>query len=468
MTKRRVAAHVLFVVTLIGVAAYMVSLNVIAPIVSDDLHFSLGMDRRGLHDLSDVVRSSVDLYHRYGARLGTMVYFFISFFGRWLFIVLNPLMFAALGYLVFVVALGRRVDRGSMADVTLLLFIYLVMGAAGPGIIEVTLWATGATQYMWGMAWILAFLVPYRLLLEGRIVLRDTAETRVLMFAAGVAMGMVSETIVPGTIGLLLLLWLVFARRGTRPPAWFYAGIAGIVAGFAVFLAAPGNYQRIATSARYSLNMTLMERLFDTTPDLFRKFVVYSGERLVMIVEGLVGVGLALLAIGSVRSRTNRFSLLAGRRVLLGVVFLAAATGMIFSLFVSPIHMSSRVYFGAGTMIVLFLVIWVRTLFYDRYPVLGKYVVAIVCFLCFMEMAAIAKDYVGLREQVSERMRLVEQAKLDGRTTVRLPIYRLRDGSHIWVPEITEDPNYHWNREFAFYYGLDEVIGFHAGESPDP
>jgi hypothetical protein len=467
-SSRRWVAHALLVVTAVGIGAYMATLSAIAPIVSDDLHYCFGMDRGGLHDLSDVLRSAVDLYNRYGLRLGTALYFLVFLFGRWLFIVLNPLAFLALGYVVFVIALGRRLDRGSIRDVSMLLFIYLLIGGAGPGITEVSFWATGATQYMWGAGIALGFLVPFRFVLEGRIVIRDTRENAVLMYVIGGLVGLVQETIVPSVIGLLAILWLVCARRGTRLPAWFYTGMAGVVAGFLVFMVAPGNYRRAANAGEHLWNLTLVERLVDVAPYLFKKFVVYSGRMLVTILEVLVAIGLVALAIVPGRSIADRLRIFASRPMVLGGVFLTTAAVTIFSLFVSPIRMSSRVYFGAGLMIVLFLVIWVWLLFYERFPVLGKYVVGTICFLCFMEMAAIANEYVDIHRQLRQRLQIVEQAKRNGEFTVRLPIYQRHRKRRIWVPDITEDPTHNRNRNFAFYYGLDEVVGYNAETSRHP
>jgi hypothetical protein len=343
-----------------------------------------------------------------------------------------------------------------------------LIGGAGPGITEVSFWATGATQYMWGAGIALGFLVPFRFVLEGRIVIRDTRENAVLMYVIGGLVGLVQETIVPSVIGLLAILWLVCARRGTRLPAWFYTGMAGVVAGFLVFMVAPGNYRRAANAGEHLWNLTLVERLVDVAPYLFKKFVVYSGRMLVTILEVLVAIGLVALAIVPGRSIADRLRIFASRPMVLGGVFLTTAAVTIFSLFVSPIRMSSRVYFGAGLMIVLFLVIWVWLLFYERFPVLGKYVVGTICFLCFMEMAAIANEYVDIHRQLRQRLQIVEQAKRNGEFTVRLPIYQRHRKRRIWVPDITEDPTHNRNRNFAFYYGLDEVVGYNAETSRHP
>jgi hypothetical protein len=149
-----------------------------------------------------------------------------------------------------------------------------------------------------------------------------------------------------------------------------------------------------------------------------------------------------------------------GQRFALALIFLATAGVTIFSFFVVPTKMSSRVYFGAGMMIIVSIVIIVRMLFYERYPSTAKYLVGVVGFLCFMEMAAIAKEYIDIRPQYERRMELIEQASVTGLKSVRLPIYERQRRQHIWLRDITTDPNSAENMVIARRYGFEEVVGY--------
>jgi len=467
-TYRSRTARTILVITVFAIAAYMLVLSAIAPIMSDDLWYSLGMDRRGLQDISDVGRSCIELYNRYGARLGTMGFFLMSFFGRWLFIILNPIAFLALGLLTYILALGHSPSPDSVHDVGLLALVYLLIGGAAPAITEVSFWANGAMQYMWGCAAVFAFLVPFRYLLDGRIIIADTTEIAVVMLISGFIVGQATETIVPAAIGLVSALWIVSIRKGTQRPAWFYAGLAGLVVGFIVFVIAPGNFNRAATASSGTLwNMGLVDRFVNVVPHLFNKFAVYSGRFLFRILGSVAIVGLLVLVLDSFKTRRNKFAEIWKSRLPLALVCLATAVLMIFSLFIPPVKMSTRVYFGAGMMIILFLVIFVRVLFFEKYPKLAKYVVGVTCFLCFMEMAAIAKEYVGIHEQNRRRLEIVTCAKEAGLSRVKVPLFERQRRRHVWLADITENPNHPRNKTFAFYYGLEEVIGVEPDDTRD-
>ena len=459
-------AKAMLISVLFGVGTYMLLLSAIAPVVSDDIWLPGGMDGKGLQDLSDVARSCVGLYDKYNIRLGNIAYFWILFFGRWLFVVLNPVVYLTLGLLVFIMALGRGPDPKSIRDVTLLLFIYLLIGGAAPAITEVSFWGNGAVQYLWGCAAVFGFLVPFRFLLEGKVVIPDTKENTALVLVAGVLVGRATETIVPAAIFLIALSWIVSYRKEEKPPLWFYAGLSGLCGSFLLFALAPGNFSRAATANAEALwDMSLFDRLIVVTPHLFRKFVVYSGRHVVQMLEITIAVGVVILLLDSLKKKRNQFLALWDRRFALALIFLTAAGLTIFSFFVVPVKMSSRVYFGAGIMIIVSMVIAVRVLFYDVYPVAAKYFIGVVGFLCFMEMAAIAKEYVDIRPQYQQRMAIIEQARASRLKSVRLPKYQRQRRQHIWLRDITADPNSAENKVIAWRWGFEEVIGFEAQDN---
>jgi len=438
----------------------MLVLSAIAPIMSDDLWYSLGMDRKGLNDLDDVIRSCVGLYNKYGARLGTMGFFLMSFFGRWLFVLLNPLAFLLLGLLSFMLALGRSPAPDSMQDVGLLGMIYLVIGGAAPAITEVSFWANGAMQYLWGCAVVFAFLVPFRYLLEERRIISGGLEATLLMFGAGLIVGQATETIVPAAIGLIGFFGLIVHRKGENLPAWFWAGLAGLCIGFVIFAVAPGNFQRAASaSSTTSWSMGILDRLVTIPPLLFNKFAAYAGRFLVRIVGGIALLAVFALLVDSLAARRNQVAVLDGEKLTLALLYTLASAGTIFSLFASPVRMSTRVYFGAGMMMILALALFTHVVFFERYPKLGRYVVAVTCFLCFMEMCAIAKELADIHHQDRVRLEVVRRAREAGQTVIEVPLIKRPRQRHVWLADITKDPGHARNRSFAFYYGFDKVIG---------
>ena len=459
--RRRRLSILLFAGGSLVAFCYTLLNSYLAPPMSDDLWMGFGRDGKGLLDLGDVVRSAYDMYLRQGVRLGSALLFLVLFFGRWLWVLLNPVAFVVLGRLVFATAFGRDVDRTSPRDATLLLLAYLLLAGAAPAITEVSFWANGAVQYLWGAAAVLAFLLPYRWLAEGRLSIHDTWEDGALFAAAGAVVAQTSETLVPAAIGLVALQWLHRAHRREPSPRWFHAGAVGLVVGFAFFLAQPGNYVRAAreVGSSASWGMGPLERLLEVTPQLFHKLGTYSAPLLVSIAMavGLTWAGSEILA--RWRGRPPDAAQRARRRALTAALATATAAGMVVSLSASPVKMSSRVFFGAGVALIIAILALVEAVWADGRRAIALLLVAVPCALSAREMAGYTAEYIEIHRQAQARLALVAVARQEGRSSVSIPLFVRGDRPRVFLRDVTTDPKHPWNRHFARYYGIGEVIG---------
>jgi hypothetical protein len=109
---------------------------------------------------------------------------------------------------------------------------------------------TGAAGYLWPITAGLGFLCLYRRLRED--VLAKRADfggwlSRLLWLSAGVMVGLCNEQLFAGIVAVLAGWGWTLWRAGalTRVPARAWWGIAGLIAGTVVLVAAPGNYVRM-------------------------------------------------------------------------------------------------------------------------------------------------------------------------------------------------------------------------------
>ena len=116
-----------------------------------------------------------------------------------------------------------------------------------------------AANYMWTMAIIIWFLIPFKRLFRGRDVF---AKSPVLgaaaMLALGIAAGWSSENGSAGALFLVGCMGLYYLIKRKTISAWCFMGFGGALAGFAAMLLSPGYAAR---TAWYSEPMTVIQRL---------------------------------------------------------------------------------------------------------------------------------------------------------------------------------------------------------------
>lgn len=170
--------------------------------------------------------------------------------GKWLFILLNPLVQVGLALMMFYLAAGRRVNPRFSPDVRLfgLGLLLLFTCTARPGV--TIYWLSGATNYSWAAALWLGFLCLYRGLAETENQAPSGWRRWAAVLVLGFLAGMTNENNIPGTWLLLGILFL-FVRvvRRKKLPLWFYGGLAAHVAGSCCILFAPGVSARMNSAA---------------------------------------------------------------------------------------------------------------------------------------------------------------------------------------------------------------------------
>lgn len=245
-------------------------------------------------------------------------------------IVATPLAYLAISLAVTVLGLGRwpwRRDR----DLALWAFAIGALWFALPELGKTLFCRSYASNYVYGAAILLAFIVPLRLSPAGR--------ARPLACAAyallGVAAGMCNEHTGPTLLAALALYIWWQRRRGERPTlAW--AGLAGATAGFAAILFAPGQGDRYGGAIhKTSLLARAIQRNVIGNLDILRGLLEAAAPVLALIAIVLV------IAAGDEPDEAGR----ACRRRALGLIARAMLAGvaMAATIFVSP-RLGSRFY----------------------------------------------------------------------------------------------------------------------------
>lgn len=262
------------------------TLNFIFPTQSDDLGAGFG-------GLSTAYKA----YIGYNGRLGE---FLRVCFGSYLahtplYPFINALFGVGLIYLFFILIFARlplvnlQDDTLSqkLSDISTICFILICLFAF-KGFGSVFYWAAGSFSYLWAWVLILIWCVPFRLF-WGEILANDSgnlgesktdsskSNTKSHIFSMlflGLISGWGSE------FGIVLIVFQValiaFAlKKRAKLPLWYYAGVAGFIAGWLILYFSPGHATRASwnvfteTKAYISLGELLKMPLIDS----FKRFV---------------------------------------------------------------------------------------------------------------------------------------------------------------------------------------------------
>lgn len=254
---------------LLGAAGLFWVLNRQTPYVLDDYYsmyrFTTGKawmngsfeDADRIRSVRDAVDSSLTAYHNWGGRLvtGTLVPALLLW-EKPVFDVLNALVLAGVLWLLAKHGAGRRkVEPWNLAVIAALFWL----AAPAPGL--TLFWYSGAVTYLWSALFYLAFLLPYRLELDGEAAPIMRGLLAPLMPILGFLAGCTNENVAPCVVLLAAVALAETARRRRRMPLWGILGLTGGAAGFLTLVLAPGNLNRMQSEGHMGGNLVFKAAL---------------------------------------------------------------------------------------------------------------------------------------------------------------------------------------------------------------
>lgn len=202
-------------------------------------------------------------------------------------IIATPIAFLALALAVSVLGLGRwpRWSRGR--DLALVAVVIGCLWFALPRLGMLLFCRSYATNYVYGAAIQLLFLVPLRL--RARPLRTATPAVTIPYFVFGVIAGMCNEHTGP-TLALFALGYATWRTRTTgQRPNLAWAGALGVVVGFAAIFFAPGQGDRYdGIAEQVGFLRRLASRAVTGNLDIYRDYLISAAPVLAMIAVALV------------------------------------------------------------------------------------------------------------------------------------------------------------------------------------
>lgn len=312
----------------LGVAVFVLqlALNFLTPYLADDYPYMRNLaEMPGETLLERVVNYRLRDYFSWDGRVvgHSFSSLLLGLDNKPLFNVINAVMYAAMTMLIYLLAKpkGDGARPALYASGAVLLWFFT------PELGQTTLWLTGSCNYLWGMVFILAFLLPFKRLADSDYQDKASGIAAVLKCAGMLLLGIISGWYMENSSAAAVFFVICFIIYGLynkkKLPAWCWCALAGSVAGLAGLVLSPGSGARAAGFTRYSPLITLASR------------IAFAVEHLVPLAVPLAVFG-ALFAVKYIKKER--------KSLLIPALFFLAAMAANFSMIAAPTYPDRSVF----------------------------------------------------------------------------------------------------------------------------
>jgi hypothetical protein len=227
--------------------------------------YPLGMDEyAGLgFGWRESLGRALQTFWTHSPKVGVFIGAFVLYFGKCLFILLNPLVQLGVCAGIFYLVYLRLPDARDWKDLPVFILIMLLSVFAAPMPSSTVFWIGGAINYSWVFLFFLLFLCALRAAWERKPFLFDRGFLGLVSaFAAAVCLGLSNENNSPASLAVLCAFFALASWRKIKIPAWFWCALAGCTAGFALMFLSPALKQRVADTTTGFMEETLLTKLF--------------------------------------------------------------------------------------------------------------------------------------------------------------------------------------------------------------
>lgn len=380
--------------------------------------FPYGMDEYYFHTprFLTLVERYVNMFMYHNTKIGLVVTSLMIFAGKWVFLVLNPLVQLGIVFAMFYFVFMRLPDFKDTKDVAvfLLLAILSVFGVAVPD--NTIFWISGAVNYSWTFFLFLIAFCILRGLYEGKVFFKDTVLSRIIAVIAGIAIGMSNENNAPMAFVIFTCFFILmkFIKK-QKLPAWFYFCFAGIAAGLVVLFFGPGMRNRMRLDSVGFSAAALKEKMF---------FHINHMDNFIKCNLLLPAVNFLLLLILGIDWDKRAFK---NKDYVLSLCCYIVSWVLVAVLFAAP-DTGWRPFYSATVLSILSFVFLLKYLAEEYKISLIKYFAMLAFILAVVIFPLVAMPYISLYNQSVEREYALAQAKAKGEKGIYLPYFLVERG----------------------------------------
>lgn len=334
-------------------------------------------------------------------------------------------------------------------------WIFFVLWAFTTGFSTVFFWLTAACNYLWTTAILIGFMIPY----IKRYYYFDSGTdnnflSTVGMFVFGVVAGWTNENSVCWVILLLILFIFVYCKK-QRIKNWMYAGLIGLIIGYAMLMLAPGNMVRLLAEQKglswITVNVLTKHFSMFTMIFVFQIFLWFFSIR-------------AILTLSHMDLLQEEMK----KEVLLAKVLCVVAFGMTAIMFCSP-KFPPRSSFPGTVQLIIAAGILLRLQTEYKITLIknnaGTFLFCVSCVYFLLTASVTIHDFYKMNQQVQKIIFSAQRARYETGNEV-LEVNKIEkssntkdllSGFHTVVYELTADENDWINISFARYYSIKGI-----------
>ena len=257
------------VVAIVSIYLIMMGLNFLTPLYyGDDYVYAFIWPNQFMNiplpETVERVSSVTDLLvsqwrHYFTGNGRTIAHLFVQFFvwqGKWLFNLVNPLVFVLLILEIQWIANEGNITFKNLR-ISNICWIFFILWIFVPDFFGIYLWLAGACNYLWSIAILLFFLLPYvHKYFENSFVKNNISKPinvtkasqiylkNFMFFCLGICAGWSNENTICWII-LFLAFWLYNLYKAKQAEGWMIYGLIGLCIGYFLLIFAPGNTVRV-------------------------------------------------------------------------------------------------------------------------------------------------------------------------------------------------------------------------------
>lgn len=430
--KKKLTKKQEVIIILSSIFIMMLTLNVFTPLIADDYSYSFGIDGR-LKNIIDVIEKQINHYFTWGGR--TVAHIIAQSFlllPKIIFSIANTAIYTLLIYVIYLNAKGENKEHKP----GMLLLIHLVLWFTLPVFGQTCLWLIGSCNYLWTTCIMLLFIYLYR-----TSTVKDSLLKSVGFLLLGLIAGWTNENTAVGLIIIILGQIIISKLKSkTKLPKWKIFGLIGILIGFILLIAAPGNYIRI-------------NEIKDTTP-IIKKIVVRALNCTIntgtytmpLIIAIVIMITIYIYNKKKINENVYAFSL--------------GAISSIYAMVLSP-QFPERAWFG----IIVYMLVALMIMVYDIGKLKKIYAYILVDIIIILTILYIPQyinatlEIRDLKHNWNHREKIIKEEKEKGNDEIYLePYYPISKFNPTYnLGDISEDKTGWPNSDIARYYNVKSI-----------
>ena len=451
---------------LLGIYFFLYILNCLTPLgFGDDYLYSfvwqgnamnqpLSLNAVRVSSFSDLIASQWSHYLTWGGRsvAHTVAQFFL-WQGKGFFNLIN-----AFAGTLLVAEIYWCIHKGKVSfsfEPKTVFWIFFALWAFTPGFTPVFLWLTGACNYLWTCVMLLGFVIPYiRKYFFPEEQTDDRSLFAAVMFLFGLVVGWTNENTVCWIILTLFQFLFQLHKKNRNIDNWMYAGLAGLIIGYALLVFAPGNISRLRLIHGFERDVL---QIFRTNSSTFLKIIICQ----LFLWYFLLRFSYGAARVCSVTANLRKERLLVS-------VFAIISLGMTAVMLLAPEFPERSGFFGTVWLMIAVGIAWRIQEEYKLDLIRGgaKKFLSVIGVLYFIMTAVVTlHNLYEIQEWHRELLAHVQQAKTENNNSVLTVkpfrtasnTEKLMSGFHIIENDLSENANSWENVAFARYYGIKGI-----------